>query len=306
LATCIELDKLLASISANYSPAREYLGAAMAGENLSKLIEIMARLRGPDGCPWDRAQDYDSVKTLLLEEAYEVVDAVSQRDFPAIEDELGDLLFQVVFYSRLAEEEGRFDFDDVVERIRAKLVRRHPHVFGDVVARTPEEALKSWNAVKAKEHQAASNQATRTASLLDGIPQALPSTLVALELGVRAGEAGFDWLKVEDLLDKVEEEVHEIRRELKGETFENSGQGHPMQGNRKVEEEVGDLMFSVANLARYIRSDPESCLRRANQKFKRRFMLLEQEVQKRGKKVCECPPEELESIWVSVKKQEAE
>ena len=278
----------------------------MAGENLSKLLEIMARLRGPDGCPWDRAQDYDTVKGLLLEEAYEVVDAVNQRDFQALEDELGDLLFQVVFYSRLAEEENRFNFDGVVERIRAKLIRRHPHVFGDVVARTPDEALKSWNAVKKKERQAASGGKAKTASLLDGIPQGLPSTLEALELGLRAGEAGFDWVKVEDLLDKVEEEVHEIRHELKAESFENSGQGNTTKGRRKVEEEVGDLMFSVANLARYVRSDPESCLRRANQKFKRRFALLEQEVLNRGKNVRECLPEELESIWASVKKLEGE
>ena len=277
----------------------------MAGEYLSKLLDIMARLRGPDGCPWDRAQDYDTVKGLLLEEAYEVVDAVNQRDFRALEDELGDLLFQVVFYSRLAEEENLFNFDGVVERIRAKLVRRHPHVFGDVVARTPDEALKSWNAVKEKERQAGSSGKTNAASLLDGIPKGLPSTLEALELGARAREAGFDWAKVEDLLDKVDEEVQEIRRELKGESSDPSGQDNPSKGGRKVEEEVGDLMFSVANLARYVRSDPESCLRRANQKFKRRFALLEQEVLNRGKNVRQCPPEELESIWATVKKLDA-
>src|SRR5271169_1147081 len=142
----------------------------LAGENLPKLVELMARLRGPEGCPWDRAQNYDTVKGLLLEEAYEVVDAVSMRDFGALEDELGDLLFQVVFYSRLAEEENRFTIDDVVERVHAKLVRRHPHVFGDVVARTPEAALKSWNAVKEAERQAASGGASQTipyGSLLD-------------------------------------------------------------------------------------------------------------------------------------------
>jgi nucleoside triphosphate diphosphatase len=262
----------------------------------------MARLRGPDGCPWDRAQTYDSVKGLLLEEAYEVVDAVSERDFAAIEDELGDLLFQVVFYSRLAEEEGRFKFDDVVDRICAKLVRRHPHVFGDVVARTPEEALKSWNAVKETERKAAA----KPASLLDGIPKALPSTLEALELGVRAGEAGFDWVKVEDLLDKVEEEVREIRQELKTRPTEKADSQDIKHEMGKVEEEVGDLMFSVANLARYIHSDPESCLRRANQKFTRRFQSLEREVTRRGKKMRECSPEELESIWAEVKVQEGQ
>lgn len=264
----------------------------------------MARLRGPDGCPWDRAQDYDSVKGLLLEEAYEVIDAVTARDFAALEDELGDLLFQVVFYSRLAEEEGRFKFDDVVNRICAKLVRRHPHVFGEVVARTPEEALKSWNAVKETERHTASKDDAQMMSLLDGIPKSLPSTLEAYELGVRAGEAGFDWVKVEDLLDKVEEEVREIRQELNPVRGKESASHHSPQGEGKIKEEVGDLMFSVANLARYIRSDPESCLRSANQKFKRRFQSLEAEVKTRGKKVRECSPEELESIWREVKTQE--
>jgi len=277
----------------------------VAGEKLPELIELMARLRSPEGCPWDRAQDYDSVKGLLLEEAYEVVDAMSARDFAALEDELGDLLFQVVFYSRLAEEEGRFKFDDVVDRICAKLVRRHPHVFGDVVAKTPEEALRSWNAVKESERREHSKDGTRPPSLLDGIPKTLPSTLEALELGVRAGEAGFDWVNVEDLLDKVEEEVREIRRELKfGQEKEPDSDHSHLEGG-KIKEEVGDLMFSVANLARYIRSDPESCLRSANQKFKRRFQSLEAEVMRRGKKVRECSSEELESIWREVKLQEA-
>ena len=276
----------------------------MAGANFSTLIDLMARLRAPDGCPWDRAQDYDSVKGRVLEEAYEVVDAVSTRDFGALEEELGDLLFQVVFYSRLAEEENRFKFDDVVERINSKLVRRHPHVFGDVVARTPEEALKSWNAVKESERKAAAKWDSQPVSLLDGIPRTLPSTLEAFELGVRVAGVGFDWVKVEDLLDKVEEEIQELRHELERESPANFAPGSSPKAARKIEEEVGDLMFSVANLARYIRSDPESCLRRANQKFKRRFQSLEQEVLERGKKVGECSPEELESIWGMVKERE--
>ncbi|HEV2350481.1 MAG TPA: nucleoside triphosphate pyrophosphohydrolase [Terriglobia bacterium] len=276
----------------------------MAAEKFSELINLMARLRGPDGCPWDRAQNYDSVKGLLLEEAYEVVDAVSARDFAALEDELGDLLFQVVFYSRLAEEEGRFKFGDVVDRICAKLVRRHPHVFGDVVARTPEEALKSWNAVKETERRAVSKSDAPSASLLDGIPKSLPSTLEAFELGVRAGKAGFDWVKLEDLLDKVEEEVREIRQELKIRRPQESASRKARHEAGKIDEEVGDLMFSVANLARTIGSDPESCLRRANRKFTRRFQSLEREVRKRGKKLPDCSPEELESIWTTVKVQE--
>jgi MazG family protein len=274
---------------------RGHRGAPLAGENLSRLIELMARLRAPDGCPWDRAQDYDSVKGLLLEEAYEVVDAVNSRDFDALEDELGDLLFQVVFYSRLAEEEGRFAMEDVIERVHSKLVRRHPHVFGTQRARTPEEALESWNSVKESERAAPPAGGGEDRSLMDGIPQTLPSTLEAHEIGVRAAEAGFDWPRVEDLLDKIEEELQELRRARAG--------GAP--DNRRTEEEVGDLMFAVANLARRIGSDPESCLRRANQKFLRRFRELEREVARRGKKVRECGAGELDEIWEQVKGGEA-
>ncbi len=280
----------------------------------------MARLRGPGGCPWDRAQDYDSVKGLMLEEAYEVVDAVTARDFDALEDELGDLLFQVVFYSQMAQEESRFTIDDVVERVHAKLVRRHPHVFGDVQAHTPEEALKSWNAVKAQERQRGTGfppvkshgQDAHATSLLDGISPVLPATLAAYELGVRVAEVGFDWARVEDLLDKVEEEVRELRKELKvaAPTVTSEPAG-PAKGGTgaadhglKVEEEIGDLMFSVANLARYVHRDPETCLRRANQKFERRFRALEQEALARGKKVHECSPEELEGFWQAVKARE--
>jgi nucleoside triphosphate diphosphatase len=268
----------------------------VAGENLSKLTALMARLRAPDGCPWDRAQDFDSVKELLLEEAYEVIDTINARDFAALEDELGDLLFQVVFYSQLAAEEKRFTIDDVIEHVHAKLVRRHPHVFGDVRASTPEEALKSWLSVKEKERQAASANNPggdkKDASLLDGIAETLPSTLEAYELGVRASEVGFDWAKVEDLLEKIEEELQELRHELPV---------RPANDVRKVEEEVGDLLFAAANLARYLRSDPESCLRRANRKFAQRFRLLEREVAKRGKSVRECGAQELDEIWETVK-----
>jgi MazG family protein len=265
-------------------------GIVLAGKNLTKLIELMAHLRGPDGCPWDRAQDYDSLKGLLLEEAYEVVDAMNARDFKALEDELGDLLLQVVFYSRLAEEEQRFSIDEVIETVHAKLVRRHPHVFGHTRARTAKEALKSWLAIKAKERQGDSEERQQPDSLLDGIPPTLPSTLEAYELGVRAAAVGLDWASVEDLLDKLEEELRELRREL------------PLASDRnRVEEEIGDLLFAAANLARYLRSDPESCLRRGNQKFKRRFQRLEREVSKRGKQLYGCTPGELDALWEQVK-----
>jgi MazG family protein len=267
-------------------------GDILPGENLRKLVELVAHLRGPKGCPWDKAQDYDSVKGLLLEEAYEVVDTVATRDFAALEDELGDLLFQVVFYSRLAEEDNHFTIDEVIEHLHAKLVRRHPHVFGEVRARNAEEALESWLSVKENE-RAAKGTSDQAASVLDGIAAALPATLEAYELGLRAAEVGFDWRHVDDLLAKVEEEVHELRNELAANATGRSA---------RIEEEIGDLMFAVGNLARFLKYDPETCLRRANQKFKLRFQALEQEVARRGRKVRECPLEELDAIWNGVKK----
>ncbi len=297
-------------------------------QELTKLVELTAHLRGPDGCPWDRAQDYDSVKGLLLEEAYEVVDAVNARDFDAMEDELGDLLFQVVFYSRLAEEELRFTLDDVVRRVHAKLVRRHPHVFGETRAANAEEALKSWLSVKEKEREAR-GQAGDTSSggpppspsgsapgspppslpslpsRLDGIPRTLPSTLEAFEIGTRVAEVGFDWAKVGDVLDKIEEEVRELRQELKDQGLEDVGtpRDYVSRDSARIEEEVGDLLFTAANLARYLRSDPETCLRSANRKFAGRFRKLEQEVARRGKQVRDCNAQELDEIWNAVKEQ---
>ncbi|PYV17800.1 MAG: nucleoside triphosphate pyrophosphohydrolase [Acidobacteria bacterium] len=255
----------------------------------------MAHLRGPDGCPWDRVQDYDSVKGLLLEEAYEVIDAANARDFSALEEELGDLLFQVVFYSRLAEEENRFTIGDVVEGVYAKLVRRHPHVFGAKRARTPEEALASWLSVKEQEKDKEGKAANRADSILGGIAAALPATLEAYELGLRAAEVGFDWSRAEDVLDKVEEEVRELREEL---ARASTGKGP------KVEEEIGDLLFTVAQLARRAGTDPESALRRANAKFKARFEKPEAAAAGRGKSVRECSAVELDALWCEVKGRE--
>ena len=286
----------------------------LAGENLRKLIELTAHLRSPQGCPWDRAQDYDTLKGLLLEEAYEVVDAAAARDFDGLEEELGDLLFLVVFYSRVAEEERRFTIDDVLERVHAKLIRRHPHVFGEVRARNAGEALKSWLAVKEQE-RAAEGKHTKP-SVLDGILPSLPSTLVAHELGTRAAEVGFDWAKVGDLLEKIEEEVHELRQELAtqppdpptGRSTDSLGSPAPPSAGAgppaRVEEEVGDLLFAAANLSRFLHFDAESCLRRANQKFQRRFQAMEQEILKRGKQLKECSLEEMEAVWGEIKAHE--
>ena len=242
------------------------------------------------------SQKYEKLKGLLLEEAYEVVDATTERDFRGLQDELGDVLFQVVFYARLAEEEGRFDIDDVIEGVHAKLIRRHPHVFGEVRASNAAEALKSWLKAKEQEQAGAGRNKSPEKSLIDGIAAALPATLVAYELGLRASEVGFDWKTADDVLEKVEEEIRELRRELSQGASANSS---------RLEEEAGDLLFTAANLARLLRSDPESCLHRANQKFMRRFQGLEREVAARGKKLRECTLEEMESLWNELKSKEA-
>jgi len=272
----------------------------VAGEKLSKLVELMAHLRGPQGCPWDREQDYDTLKGLMIEEAYEVVDAVNERDFKGLEDELGDLLFQVVFYSCLAEEDGRFNIDGVIDAVHAKLIRRHPHVFGEVRARDAGEALKSWLKVKEQERAATAQNKTAGKSILDGIAGSMPATLVAYELGLRAAEVGFDWKKAEDVIEKVEEEIREIRHELQARPLATET---PAPRSR-LEDEVGDLLFSAANLARFVRSDPETCLRKANQKFTRRFQALEKEVSAQGKKLKDCSLEEMESLWNELKSKE--
>ena len=317
------LDNLFAfAFGLLFSPNNRGLGVlTLTSEGLVKLIELVAHLRGPDGCAWDRAQNYDSMKGLLLEEAYEVVDAVNQRDFDGLEDELGDLFFQVVFYAQLADEERRFTLDDVIERLHAKLIRRHPHVFGETRARTPEEALASWLSVKDQEREAPSGSPSgtlnqRPASVLDGIPETFPATLEAFELGVRAAEVGFDWVKLEDLVDKVAEELAELRHELAQQIGEGTspagrqslarseataGNMPALHADDRLEEEVGDLLFAASNVARYLGSDPESCLRRANLKFKIRFQALEQEVARHGKSIRDCTPDELDRFWNVVK-----
>ncbi len=270
-----------------------------AEDHLRKLIELTAYLRSPQGCPWDRAQDFDTLKALLLEEVYEVVDAANARDIGSLAEELGDLLFLVMFYSRIAEEQGSFTIDDVANRVHDKLVRRHPHVFGETRARNPQEALQTWLSMKEKE-RGASGKAARE-SVLDGILPSLPSTLVAQEMGTRAAEVGFDWARVDDLLDKIDEEVEELRQELATQSAaspENSG------SKARVEEEIGDLLFAVANVARFLHSDPESCLRRANLKFQRRFQAMERKILERGEKMKDSTLEELDAVWNEVKAAE--
>lgn len=267
---------------------------------LDDLLQLMARLRHPEhGCPWDLKQSYASIVPYTLEEAYEVADAIERGDFDHLPGELGDLLFQVVYYSQLATEEGRFGFAEVVDGITAKLIRRHPHVFpdGDLyaapdAARLEEAAVKQrWEELKAEE-RAAKAEAPEQLSLLDDVPQALPALSRAAKLQKRAAQVGFDWPEALPVLDKVREELDEVLEAMS----ENDPQA--------IAEELGDLLFVVVNLARHLKVEPEAVLRAANGKFERRFRFIEQALRDAGRPIENCSLDELDALWGEAKKQE--
>ncbi|MEZ3184175.1 nucleoside triphosphate pyrophosphohydrolase [Stutzerimonas frequens] len=267
---------------------------------LNDLLHLMARLRDPQhGCPWDLQQNYASIVPHTLEEAYEVADAIQSGDFDHLPGELGDLLFQVVYYSQLAREEGRFDFATVVDAITRKLVRRHPHVFpdGDLygspeLPRLDEAAIKQrWEEIKAEE-RAEKAAAPEQLSLLDDVPSALPALSRAAKLQKRAAQVGFDWPEALPVVDKVREEL--------GEVLEAMSENDP----QAIAEELGDLLFVVVNLARHLKVDPENALRAANGKFERRFRFIEQALREAGRPIESCDLEELDGLWGEAKKAE--
>lgn len=267
---------------------------------LNDLLHLMARLRDPQhGCPWDLQQNYASIVPHTLEEAYEVADAIQSGDFDHLPGELGDLLFQVVYYSQLAREEGRFDFATVVDAITRKLVRRHPHVFpdGDLygppeLPRLDEAAIKQrWEEIKAEE-RAEKAAAPEQLSLLDDVPSALPALSRAAKLQKRAAQVGFDWPEALPVVDKVREEL--------GEVLEAMSENDP----QAIAEELGDLLFVVVNLARHLKVDPENALRAANGKFERRFRFIEQALREVGRPIESCDLEELDGLWGEAKKAE--
>ena len=228
---------------------------------IHRLLALMARLRDPErGCPWDLEQDFATIAPHTIEEAYEVADAIDRQDMPALRDELGDLLFQVVFYAQMARERGAFDFDAVAEAITDKMIRRHPHVFGKASIATAEAQTRAWEDHKATERRARAEAEGRAPSILDGVTAALPALSRALKLQNRAARAGFDWPAADQVLEKIEEEVAEVRTEL--------AEGADAE---RVSGEIGDLLFAVVNLARHLKLDPESALRHANAKFERRI-----------------------------------
>ncbi|MDT5269765.1 MAG: nucleoside triphosphate diphosphatase [Acidobacteriota bacterium] len=270
--------------------------------NFQDLVALMARLRSPEGCPWDRGQNYATLAPMLLEEAYEAFEAVEEarQGRPAnLCEELGDLLFQIVFYAQVAAERGEFDIDDVTSQIHAKMVRRHPHVFGDTVVRDNEELLRNWEALKAEEKRAAGKGVQDAdSSLLDGVSSKAPALMEAHQLTTKAARVGFDWQSVDDIFDKLQEEVEELREAIRisreaGAESESAGQ--------HVREEVGDLLFAVTNIARHLDAEPEAALKLTNRKFRRRFRHIERGLRERGRELDKATLEEMEELWQEAK-----
>jgi ATP diphosphatase len=268
--------------------ARPYLPAMTTltpSRDIATLVAIMKRLREPGGCPWDRDQSFATIAPYTIEEAYEVASAIEEKDWAALPGELGDLLFQVVFHARMAEEAGLFDFGDVVEAVTAKMIRRHPHVFGDEAAKQNAEDQKAyWEALKVEERKARAQH-----GVLDDVPGALPALVRAEKLQKRASSVGFDWNNAATVVDKIAEEAREVAEA-------------PDQAAR--EEEIGDLLFVVANLARHLKVDPEAALRAANAKFTRRFRHIEATLAERGSSPAAATLEEMEALWQDAKAKE--
>jgi tetrapyrrole methylase family protein/MazG family protein len=271
-----------------------------AGEWFEKLVALQARLRATNGCPWDREQTHSSLRTYLIEEAYEVLDALEGGEDAKFAEEMGDLLLQIVFHSQIAREEGRFTIADVIREVHAKLVRRHPHVFGEKRAKDAAEVLKNWEQFKSEERREKgtshapgnAKQKENPDSLIAGIPRGLPAALEGFQLTRRAARIGFDWDDVEGIFEKIREEVAELRHALK------------TKDQSRIEEEIGDLQFAAVNLARFVHVDPEIALKKANAKFARRFRAMERLARERGSALEGIPRPKMEALWETAKRNE--
>ncbi|MFB3826266.1 MAG: nucleoside triphosphate pyrophosphohydrolase [Bryobacteraceae bacterium] len=257
-----------------------------AGEKFRTLVQIMAKLRAPGGCPWDREQTFDTIKTYLLEETYEVMDAVDARDWEELKGELGDLLLQAVFFAQMAGEQGLFTIEDSIEAINQKLVRRHPHVFGEETAETPGDVRRIWSEVKAGEKR---EKGIEERDLLGGVPRSTPALVEAQQITSRASHAGFDWENPDQVLEKLHEELGEF------------AEARRSASHQQLEDELGDLLFVLVNLARFVKVDAEQALRRTNTKFRRRFGYIERKLAERGRTPEDASLEEMEALWQEAK-----
>ncbi len=268
------------------------------GEWFERLVAVQARLRAPKGCPWDREQTHQTLRTYLLEEAYEVLEALDTGNDAKFAEEMGDLLLQIVFHSQIASEEGRFTVSDVIREIHDKMIRRHPHVFGEARAKDSKEVLRNWEQIKAEERRASKGESgdgmKEAASLLDGVSRALPATLEGFQLTRKASRIGFDWENADGVIDKMREETAELEI-----AFNNKEQ-------KRIEEEMGDLLFAGVNLARFLHVDPEIALKKANAKFLRRFRAMEARARESGREFKDLPREEMEALWDATKDAEGE
>jgi MazG family protein len=263
------------------------------------LVALMERLRSTAGCPWDREQTYATLAPMLLEEAYEAFEAVEATTDgrPAeLRDELGDLLFQIVFFAQVAKERGDFAIDDVIAAVHAKMVRRHPHVFGDARADTTTEVLRSWEAIKAEEKRNSGKDGPKDVSLLDGVSSKAPALMEAHQLSTKAARVGFDWQRLEDIFAKVQEELDELRAAIVAHHESKSEANHA-----RVREEVGDLLFAVTNIARHLQVEPEAAMKLTNRKFRRRFGHIEESLRQRGQEFEGTTLDELEALWQEAK-----
>jgi ATP diphosphatase len=268
----------------------------LPADAMPRLLAVMAQLRNPQGgCPWDLEQNFATIAPYTIEEAYEVADAIERRDMAALKDELGDLLLQVVFHAQMAREAGSFDFEAVAAAIAEKMIRRHPHVFGDVSIKTADAQTAAWEDHKEKERRAKASAEGRAASVLDGVAAGLPALMRAVKLQRRAARVGFDWSSVADVFLKIDEELVEIKSEI-------SNAGAP----ERIHDEIGDLLFAVVNLARHLNVDPEASLRHANAKFERRFRQVEARLTLVGRSAADVDLDALETLWQQVKAAEAD
>ncbi len=261
-----------------------------AGEKFSELVRVMARLRAPGGCPWDRKQTFDSIKAYLLEETYEVMDAIDRSDWAALTEELGDLLLQPVFFAEMANEQGLFKISDSLDAINQKLVRRHPHVFSDATAHTPEDVKQRWDEIKKEEKAAQGNAAIQ--SVLNSVPRNVPALVEAEKISKKAAETGFEWPDVSGVIEKLLEEAAELAR------ARESGDA------QHIADEIGDLLFTLVNLARFLKVDPEQALRKTNARFRRRFAFVEKEISSAGEVLRDTPLDRKEALWKAAKQLE--